>query len=55
MSEKNWSIGFYQEFAVDFDNEHKDSEDYGWQKIFDNVLDGLNEPEINGCYIALMP
>ena len=46
MSEKNWSIGFYQEFAVDFDNEHKDSEDYGWQKMFDNVLDGLNEPEI---------
>ena len=46
MSQKNWSIGFYEEFAVDFDYEHKDSEDYGWQKIFDNVLDGLDEPEI---------
>ncbi len=46
MSEKNWSIGFYEEFAVDFDFELKDTEDYGWKEWFDNVLDGLDEPDI---------
>lgn len=43
MDKKKWNIGFYREFAVDF-------EDDGWRQIDDNILDGLDEPNIRILY-----
>ena len=39
MDKKKWNIGFYREFAVDFEYD-------GWRQIDDNILDGLDEPNI---------
>ena len=39
MSTKKWNIGFNREFAVDFEYD-------GWRQIDDNILDGLDEPNI---------
>ena len=39
MDTKLWNIGFYREFACDFEYD-------GWQEFDDNVLHGLDEPNI---------
>ena len=36
MKENNWSLGFYREFAVDFDLD-------GWTEFDENILEGLDE------------
>ena len=39
MKENNWSLGFYREFAVDFDLD-------GWTEFDENILEGLDETNI---------